>query len=396
MSEAAEAKPVAARCAHFGVCGGCQYQTTAYDEQLRRKRARLAELLEEAAVSDTPEIAVHASEAYEYRNRIRLRVERVQGELRVGYNRAAAAQPVAAPGQFLPITMCPIAAPLLWQVAEGLLQVAASDGGAAAWMDAAQEVEIFCNAEQTSAQATLVCAKKPSLPAEGLERLLRSHAALAGLGAVLVDRWKRPVRTLASAGASGLAYRVREESYWVTRGGFFQVNRFLLAELVGLVCDGRSGERAWDLYAGVGLFSRVLARSFAAVTAVESNPVAAADLRAALARRSADRRAADQRAADYRAVEATTLVFLQGAVLQRERPALVVLDPPRAGVGAEACALLLRVAAPTLVYVSCDPATLARDLGVLQREYRLAELHLVDLFPQTSHLETVAVLQRRA
>ena len=147
----------------------------------------------------------------------------------------------------------------------------------------------------------------------------------------------------------------------------------------------RIGTLAWDLYAGVGLFSRVLSRSFTRIAAVEANPIAAADLRTALHKLSPN----------STAIEATTLDFLRRAVLDRDRPDLIVLDPPRAGAGLEACDLLNRIAAPNLVYVSCDPTTLARDLAALQPLYGIAALHLVDLFPQTFHLETIAVLERR-
>jgi 23S rRNA (uracil1939-C5)-methyltransferase len=81
-------------------------------------------------------------------------------------------------------------------------------------------------------------------------------------------------------------------------------------------------------------------------------------------------------------------------VLERDRPGLIVLDPPRAGAGLEACALLKRIAPETIVYVSCDPTTLARDLAALAPVYTIARMHMFDLFPQTSHLESVAVLVR--
>jgi 23S rRNA (uracil1939-C5)-methyltransferase len=185
---------------------------------------------------------------------------------------------------------------------------------------------------------------------------------------------------LESWGAGGLSYQAADEDYWVSRGGFFQVNRFLLDELVRVVTVGRKGSLAWDLYAGVGLFSRALARGFEQVVAVEA---AASDLVRSF------------KGAGKRAVEATTVEFLRGAVVQRERPDLVVVDPPRAGVGAEACALLARVSAPTVLYVSCDPVTLARDLKMLVAAgYKVTELHMLDLFPQTFHLETVVVLRR--
>ena len=108
-------------------------------------------------------------------------------------------------------------------------------------------------------------------------------------------------------------------------GGFFQVNRFLIDEFVRLSPTGRHGAIAWDLYAGVGLFSRALAGAFQQVVAVEA---AANDLSRLF------------KGAGRRAVQSTTLDFLRSAVVQRDRPELIVMDPPRAGVGAEVCALL--------------------------------------------------------
>jgi 23S rRNA (uracil1939-C5)-methyltransferase len=126
-----------------------------------------------------------------------------------------------------------------------------------------------------------------------------------------------------------------------------------------------------------------LAEGFEQVVAVEGGEVAAGDLAKSL------------KGKGMRAVCASTVEFLRGAVVQRERPELVVMDPPRAGVGAEVCALLARVCAREMVYVSCDPVTLARDLkAMVEAGYRVVEVHLVDMFPQTFHLETVVFLQR--
>jgi 23S rRNA (uracil1939-C5)-methyltransferase len=369
-------------CPHFGVCGGCQHQDLAYSEQLRLKRSRLEEILHNAPISDLPEIAVHSGEPWAYRNRIRLRLEHNGDERFVGYNRADSTQ-------FLGISTCPIAAPVLWTAAEALLAAAARDRDTAAWFDAATQVELFCNDDLSRVQLTLLCPKKTALQPASFTRAIAALnlPQLAGAAAVQVEaRTGRPLRTLAETGASGLSYRVGEKSYWVSRGSFFQVNRFLLQTLVDLVTKDRSGELAWDLFAGVGLFSHILARSFAQVTAVEANPTAASDLRVALGKLGAQ----------HIAVEATTLDFLRSAVLQRDRPELIVLDPPRAGAGAEACTLLQRLAPHSIVYVSCDPTTLARDLRTLQPHYRIAALHLVDLFPQTSHVETVVELQRNS
>jgi 23S rRNA (uracil1939-C5)-methyltransferase len=187
---------------------------------------------------------------------------------------------------------------------------------------------------------------------------------------------------LESWGADGLVYRTAGEDHWVSRGGFFQINRFLIDKLVRIVTVARQGLLAWDLYAGVGLFSRALARSFQKVVAVE---VDASDLSKSF------------KGSGRHAVEATTVDFLRGAVVQRERPQLIVMDPPRAGVGAEVCTLLTKLAVPEIVYVSCDPVTLARDLKpLIAAGYAVAELHMVDMFPQTFHLETVVVLRMRS
>ena len=372
------------RCVHFGACGGCQYQMASYPAQLAMKQAILTETLARAGLDAFPVPQILRSpEPYGYRNRIRLRVRSIDGALRLGYSRRGT-------NEFLPVTMCPIAAPLLWRAAQALLSAAAVERTLARWLEAASEVELFCDGEQTRLQLALLCPGKPPGDARGfalaMEALRLRCPELSGAGAARLDpRSGRAMQPLAGWGAEGLSYAVGDESYWITRGGFFQVNRFLIPALVGRVCGERTGKLAWDLFAGVGLFSRVLARRFAAVTAVEANPLAVTDLRRAFARMGPQ----------YTAVEATTLDFLRRAVLERERPELIVLDPPRAGAGEEACTLLTRLAPIEIAYVSCDPTTLARDLAVLTGSgYRIAELHLIDLFPQTYHLETLAVLRR--
>ena len=388
------AERVAPRCPHFGVCGGCHLQMGSEAEQLRLKRGVLMESLRRAGVQHLPEPQVHAGEPWGYRNRIRLRVQRLQPhgrELRFGYTRRGEGQ------VFLPISTCPIAASLLWRAAESMLAVSAENRDMAAWLGATHEVELFANADLSRLGITLLCPKdsRPdATPAARREASFERAMSALGerlpelIGAGAVETTWQPLRlgrAVATWGASGLAYTVGEESYWVARGGFFQVNRFLLPSLVELVCDRKAGTLAWDLFAGVGLFSRVLARSFATIVAVEAHLGSVNELRRALERLHGR----------HRAEGTTVLSFLQGAVTQRDRPDLIVLDPPRAGAGAEVCDLLLRIAAPQITYVSCDPVTLGRDLAILEQGYTLAALHLIDLFPQTYHQEAVVTLHRR-
>ena len=139
----------------------------------------------------------------------------------------------------------------------------------------------------------------------------------------------------------------------MSAGTFFQTNRFLTDELVNIVTAGRSGELALDLYAGVGLFSTALACNFRHTVSVESSQTAASDLQYNLP-------------VNGKAVRAATGQYLTEIAHPSRKPGLVVVDPPRSGLGDPVTHALANVGAPRLTYVSCDPATLARDLIPLQ------------------------------
>jgi 23S rRNA (uracil1939-C5)-methyltransferase len=365
-------------CSHFGECGGCHYQHAAYPAQVAMKSYILQETLERAGLKTLPQIQSHVGEPWEYRNRMRLRLEELASTLRVGYNRRST-------NEFLAIHECPIVAPILWRAAQSLLQVAAQTPSSAHWLANAVEVEFFTSGDQKKLQMTVFVRKDQPGLAAFCEHLKQVIPELAGAGTALIkltgpQRQIQKPRPLESWGTTGLSYRAAEEDYWISRGGFFQVNRFLIDELVQIVAANRHGQLAWDLYAGVGLFSRALARQFQHVVAVEAVGTDLINSFKGISRR---------------AIEATTVEFLRHAVVQRERPQLIVMDPPRAGVGPDVCSFLARISAPEIVYVSCDPATLARDLKMLvDAGYKLDELHLVDLFPQTFHLETIVVLRK--
>jgi 23S rRNA (uracil1939-C5)-methyltransferase len=384
-----EASPdrVAPECVHFGACGGCHYQHANYPAQLEIKRAILLETFAAAGITELPKIEVHSGDPWHYRNRIRLRVGEVDGELRVGYNRAGSSGGEA----MLPVTMCSIASPILWRAAEAVVALAKTDAAVRGWLAAAVELEFFTNDDESALQLVLFTRRPPAAGFGAFcKALQKSIPQLEGAGVALLPKNPSPQGRRAEHaksgpqwGTPGILYRVGNDRHWVSRGAFFQVNRHVVAQLLRLAVGERKGALAWDLYAGVGLFSRALASTFETVVAVEAGQPAATDLAAAL------------KGKKHRAVAMTTLEFLQAAVIQRERPDLIVMDPPRAGVGAEVCALLARVRCPEIVYVSCDPVTLARDLKQLTGDgYKLVELNLVDMFPQTFHMETVSVLRR--
>ena len=364
-------------CPWFATCGGCQLQHGAYSYQVELKREMLRESLTRAGVRDLPEVSLLVGEPLRYRNRVRLQLQ-TRPEFSMGYRQAKSHRMTAIAG-------CPIAAPLLEQC---IVVVRTLGTGGVVPVDA-QEIEMFTNHDQSELFVTIWArphaGKREETYPMFFESLQREIQQLVGGQMVVTDQGKaRSSRGPLQWGRQSVNYRVAGREYTVSAGSFFQVNCTLLDKFVAAVTGDESGALTWDLYAGVGLFSAALADRFQHVTAVESSAAACKDLGHNLRGRQAE----------Y--VQASTLNFLRHAVERRQpAPDLILLDPPRAGTGVETAKMLAAVGPQRIVYVSCDPATLGRDLAALiQSGYRLLGLHLVDMFPQTYHMETIATLQR--
>ncbi len=356
-------------CRHFGACGGCQYQHASYEAQLAFKQAILRETLERGGVSAPENIEMLAGNPWQYRNRIRLALD---AGGRAGY-RARRSH------DLVPIAECPIAAPLLVKAALDAEEIMKAVKPAFR----AREISLFSNADETEMLASIMVSESGT---RGFDRVFdewrRRVPALVGAELIEDDRKDKAPRILAQLGESSLTYSAGGFDFRVDHGAFFQVNRWLIDDLAAKVGADRRGELAWDLFAGVGLFAKKLAEKFERVVAVESAPMASEALRHNLQGDAAECMIAET--ADFLRAEGKT-----------QRPDLIVVDPPRAGLGAETTSLLAEVGAPAIVYVSCDPATLARDLRtLLSSGYYLGSVTLADLFPQTFHLESVVELRR--
>jgi 23S rRNA (uracil1939-C5)-methyltransferase len=363
---------VVAGCEYVPRCGGCQYQHASAPYQLQMKLDILKETLARAHVPVPAEIRSLTGSPWGYRNRIRLHV----ASTGLGYRRRGS-------HDLLPVTHCPIAAPALEQAISAVT-------GMSGLESLCDEIEFFTNNEQDQLLVSLWPGPRQNRqPARVLEQGLEAfaeglHAQLPFLTGVGLFR----EREIMHWGERSLTYTVAGHPYRASLGGFFQVNRFLLPRLLQLAVENSAGEKrsgrlAWDLYSGAGLFARALA--FENVTAVESDGSSADDLKHNLAGKA------------HRVVRSSTLDFLRSQTRgpAQARPELILLDPPRAGLGKEICTLLGSIAAPAIVYISCDPATLARDFqSLLQFEYSIETIHLVDLFPQTFHMETVTFMKR--
>jgi 23S rRNA (uracil1939-C5)-methyltransferase len=340
--EVLEAAPhrVAAPCPVYGRCGGCHYQHAPYDFQLVSKRAILVEAIERLGKITPPEeIAVVSAEPYGYRNRVQLHVE----EKRLGYREARSHSLCA-------VAACPVGSPKVNQAIAALAQMQRDWR----WPRFIKSLEVFT--DETQVQINVLETDRP------VARRFFDWCAQQIPGLV----------------EGALDYR---GEFRVSSNSFFQVNRFLIDQLVSIAVEGAEGDTALDLYAGVGLLSMPLARKFREVTAVESGAGAVRDLQFNAERAGlGNLLSVAQTAEEHLAQLAKT-------------PDFVVLDPPRTGLGKAVVARLTELRPRQITIVACDPATLSRDLaGLVTAGYRVDAMTLVDLFPQTYHLETVVRL----
>lgn len=368
-------------CPYFFRCGGCQYQHADYKKQLELKREILLETLQRVAkIHLAAEVQLHSAEPYGYRNRTRLKVQ-TEPEFAIGYHRFGT-------NELLAVKECPISSPLI-QRAIG----AAWEAGEQAECSGLREVQFFANHDDSELLVELYTERDT---AGSLSLFIeRLRAALPEAAGVTVFPWtlhdmedeRAPLTSIhdsgssQSHGANSLQYQTATGTYRVSAGSFFQTNRFLVEELVRTAVPDISGHTALDLYAGTGLFSVPLAKRFDRVIAVESSPFSYADLQ-------------HNAPPNVKAVQAATEKYLQN-VGQKSGLDFVLVDPPRSGMGERTARTLAQLRVPRLTYVSCDPATLARDVRVLEQSgFRIESAHLVDLFPQTFHMETVLHLGR--
>jgi 23S rRNA (uracil1939-C5)-methyltransferase len=341
-------------CPYFTRCGGCQYQHASYEAQLRFKRDILAETLRRVGKIefDSEKIEIVPSEPWGYRNRAQLHFENG----RVGYREMQSRT-------LVPVERCPIASPKINEAIACLVRMAKDRR----WPNFLGSLELFTDERQV--QWNVLESERP------LAKHFFEWLAEEIPGTVL----------------GPLEYAVNHDDFVVSGQSFFQVNRFLLPQLaqlaIGAAVGGANAALAWDLYAGVGLFSLPLARRFERVKAVEGGRSAAADLS----------RNAKRARLNIEAIQRQTEAFLAEAPLHqaKEAPDFVLADPPRSGLDKAVAARLLELKPRTIAIVACDPATLARDLAILTAAYTIENVTLIDLFPQTFHIETVVRLSLR-
>ena len=350
-------------CPIFARCGGCHYQQIPYQRQLDYKVEILRETLARLGqIEWAGAIETASAEPWGYRNRTRLHIGRRNENREDGEKGRRGGRVVgffeAGSHRLVEGEACPINSPALNRAHEALASMVAERR----FPRFIREVEFFTNESEVLME----------VPDPG-------KALPAAFWDLCADR----IPGLAPEPA--IDYPVGRHTYQVAAGSFFQVNRFLMERLTDLVMGealaGQTVEgKALDLYAGVGIFSVPLAERFEHVKAVDSST------RAVRCLQENARRAG----VDVRTVHLAVEKYLRSVEEQFD---FVVADPARAGLGAAVTEQLVRLRPRRLALVSCDPATLARDLRALVGGgFVIEKMTLVDLFPQTYHLETVVEL----
>jgi 23S rRNA (uracil1939-C5)-methyltransferase len=360
-------------CPLFTRCGGCAYQDVTYPEQLRLKEAILRESLSRAGVRWEGEIPLRASPEEGWRTRATLHLEEAQGALRLGLHEEGSHRAVD-------LEACLQLSPDMNRAARALraaLDERRSD---------ARRIHDVELAESTDGAQRVVCLETDLAPPQaiGLARLADAVPGLTGLSAMAADGRGR--RFLSLRGDPHVEAQVRGLRLRSHVRSFFQAHRFLLEDLVGEVVGlTPKGGTALDLYAGVGLFALALAEQADEVLGAELNPVAVEDARANI--ETSQRKNVRVRQGDVQ----EALASWPASAGER-----IVLDPPRTGAGGPVVKALAARRPECVIYVSCDPPTLGRDLAVFGKHgYAPDTMRAFDLFPDTFHLETVVRLTAR-
>lgn len=413
-----------AHCPHFGACGGCTWQDLPYESQLFWKERFVRDVLGRIGnQTELPMLPIIASpQEFGFRNKMEFAFGTdAQGNMHLGLRQRSS-------HDIIDVTDCKLQSPLAQKIVNVARQLC-SQSKLPAWNDIKHTgfwrflvirepafgkqcvAHLITSQPQGSPeQAAKAAAHAKANPVWGKKRRAQKAISAPVIEATIADFGKALMEAVPEISGFSHAYRteneqvaqgqgsdihrgksnLREKIGQVTLGygpsSFFQTNtpatELLYAEVARMAAlTGR--EEVWDLYCGVGSITLYLAPMAKNITGMELSKASIE-----WAKRNAT------------AMECPTCTFEAGDVRQnitkrRPRPNVVVLDPPRAGLHPQVIEILCKKRPSRIVYVSCDPATLARDIALFANDYEVAEVRPVDLFPQTAHVETVVLLRRR-
>ena len=393
---------ITARCQHFGRCGGCDLQHLDYAAQVAWKATQLAETLQHlGGLKALPPVMVAAMpEPWHYRNKMEFTFGAEGERIVVGLHQHGSFQ------RIVELEHCWIAPELASQILHAV-EEAANASGLPAYNPRTHQGfwrYLVVRVSRATGQALLMVVTTEGPPGggsrEAVVRLAESvRRAVPQVTSVIwgistrVSDVAQPERTEALVGPELLEERIGPLTLQIRSMNFVQPNIEQAEQLYEqLLAAARltGGEAVYDLYCGLGVIALLVAPQAKAVYGIESDPE-----NVALARANAERHGVTNVTFLCGTVE--DLLLRRGLFRVGPRPDLVIVDPPRVGLHPEAIGPLLHAQAPRLFYISCNPASLARDLkAIVEREprYRITRLQLFDFFPHTAHMEALVTLER--
>lgn len=401
------AEPV---CQHFGICGGCKWQNLPYEDQLKAKQKQVHDQLTRIGKVDLPDFRpiLGSEKIYEYRNKLEfscsnkrwLTKEEVSSGVQLDHKNAIGFHITGAFDKIYPIEKCWLMDDLCNQIRNEIRDYALNNG--ISFFDVREQTgllrDIMIRNSSTGEWMVLVQFK---FQEQGDEQ--RAHDLLQHIG----DRFPQITSLLyvnnqkcndtfsdqtieVFKGKDHITEMMDKLQFKVAAKSFYQTNTqqaFHLYEVARQLAQLTGKELVYDLYTGTGTIANFVARHAQQVIGIEYVEDAIADAKAN---------------SKCNGIENTLFyagdmkdILTDEFVKQHGKPDVIITDPPRAGMHPDVIQTILRAAPKRIVYVSCNPATQARDLEVLNEQYRVEEVQPVDMFPHTPHVENVVLLEQR-
>ncbi|MCL6747088.1 23S rRNA (uracil(1939)-C(5))-methyltransferase RlmD [Prevotella sp. TCVGH] len=401
------AEPV---CQHFGICGGCKWQNLPYEDQLKAKQKQVHDQLTRIGKVELPDFRpiLGSEKIYEYRNKLEfscsnkrwLTKEEVNSGVQLDHKNAIGFHITGAFDKIYPIEKCWLMDDLCNQIRNEIRDYALNNG--ISFFDVREQTgllrDIMIRNSSTGEWMVLVQFK---FQEQGDEQ--RAHDLLQHIG----DRFPQITSLLyvnnqkcndtfsdqtveVFKGKDHITEMMDKLQFKVAAKSFYQTNTqqaFHLYEVARQLAQLTGKELVYDLYTGTGTIANFVARHAQQVIGIEYVEDAIADAKAN---------------SKCNGIENTLFyagdmkdILTDEFVEQHGKPDVIITDPPRAGMHPDVIQTILRAAPKRIVYVSCNPATQARDLEVLNEQYRVEAVQPVDMFPHTPHVENVVLLEQR-
>ena len=397
-------------CKHFGVCGGCKWQCLPYEEQLRFKQKQVADNLTRIGKIELPEMMpiLGSKHVARYRNKLEfgfsnkkwLTSEQVASGVQFDCMDAVGFHIPGAFDKILDIEECHLMDDINNRLRNGIRSYALAHG--LTFFDLRQQTGLLRNMMlRTSATGEIMllmqfCMRGADDEAQAKALLEHLHATFPEVTSLLyVNNTKcndtiGDLDVITFAGTPFIYETMEGLRFKVGPKSFYQTNTEQAYELYKVARNFAAltgDELVYDLYTGTGTIANFVARQARQVVGIEYVPEAIKD-----AKVNAELNGLDNTlfyAGDMKDILTTGFIERHG------KPDVIITDPPRAGMHADVVNAILFAAPRRIVYVSCNPATQARDLALLDADYRVTKVQPVDMFPQTHHVENVVCLERR-